>query len=214
LHYCLSDLVIDIFQNAAESGAALVELDLRETEKGLNGTPEFRFTVKDNGKGMDGEEVKRAVNPFENAGDKHPSRKLGLGLPFLIQAADQSGGGWSISSDKGKGTTVSAWFDRANVDTPPPGDIPGMFRTVLSFPGPAELRIQYRREGGEGDLSYEVRKSELEEVLGGFEDAESQILLDQYLRSLHKLEERGNGKNDPGIPEKTQGFQKERPAKA
>ncbi|GHV72685.1 ATPase [Spirochaetia bacterium] len=206
MHYCLGDLIIDIFQNAAESGAALVELEVRETAKGVNGAPEFRFSVKDNGKGMDGEEVKRAVNPFENDGDKHPSRKLGLGLPFLIQAADQSGGGWSISSDKGKGTTVSAWFDRANVDTPPPGEMPEVFRTVFSFPGPAEVCIRYSREEGEGDLSYEVCKSELEEILGGLEDAESQILLDQYLRSLHKLEERGNGKNDPGIFEKTQGF--------
>ncbi|MDR1373973.1 MAG: ATP-binding protein [Treponema sp.] len=169
-------------QNAAESGAALVELDVRETDKGSGGHREFRFAVKDNGKGMDRDELKRAVDPFVTDGIKHPHRKVGLGIPFLIQTAEQSGGGWDLQSEKNAGTTVTAWFDMENVDTPPVGDVPGLFRTVILFPGPGDMCIRRFK----GEASYEVLKSELAEALGDLEDTASLVLLDKYLRSLEE----------------------------
>jgi hypothetical protein len=191
LHFTLSDLITDITQNAAESGASLVELEVRETDDS-SGKREFRFSVKDNGKGMDSGELERAKDPFVTDGKKHPNRKVGLGIPFFIQTAEQSGGGWDLQSKKdtgdgsSHGTTTTAWFDGANVDTPPVGDLPGMFRTVLLFEGPKEILIRRFRSAGE---DYEVRKTELEEALGGFEDAGSLVLLDRYLRSLEGEED-------------------------
>lgn len=183
VHFTLADLVTDITQNGAESGATQVELEVRESPA------EFRFSVKDNGKGMTEEEMKRAQDPFITDGIKHPHRKVGLGIPFLIQTAEQSGGGWDIQSQKGQGTMVSAWFDPGNVDTPPLGDIPGMFRTVLLFSGPGEFIIRRQRQGAEGEeLGYEVKKSELTAALGDLEDTQSLILLNQYLRSLEEDE--------------------------
>jgi hypothetical protein len=185
VHFTLSDLVTDITQNGAESGADLVELEIRETEHGANGSPEFRFTVKDNGKGMSPEGMKRAQDPFVTDRIKHPHRKVGLGVPFLIQTAEQSGGGWKMESVIGHGTEVSAWFDVSNVDTPPVGDLSGLFRMVLLFQGPAEIVIRRACEMGERQIHYEVRKTELAEALGGdLEDTQSQILLDRYLRSF------------------------------
>ena len=187
MHFTLTDLVTDIAQNGAESGAGLVELLISET--GSSGTGEFRFTVKDNGKGMTGEEMKRAQDPFVTDGIKHPHRKVGFGLPFLIQTAETSGGGWKMESRKrgmeeNPGTDVGAWFDLGNVDTPPIGDIPGMFRTVLLFGGPSEIVIRRFRE--EPPLDYEIRKTELADALGDLEDVQSLLLLDQYLRSLEE----------------------------
>ena len=179
MHFTLADLVTDITQNGAEAKADTVELDVIE-----NGN-EFRFIVRDNGKGMTEEELKRAIDPFVTDGIKHPNRKVGLGLPFLIQTAQQSGGGWDIKSEKGKGTTVSAWFDKGNLDIPPTGDIPGMFRTILMFNTGAEIILRRKKtDGGE----YDVRKSELIEALGGIEDAGSLVLLGDYLRSLEESE--------------------------
>ena len=190
MHFTLSDLIADIAQNGAESGADLVELHISETMDS-SGRNEFRFTVKDNGKGMSEEELKRAQDPFVTDGVKHPNRKVGLGLPFLIQTAEGSGGGWEMESAKGKGTTVSAWFDLANVDTPPVGAIPEMFRTVLLFSGPQEMLLTRRVEKAQGkaELEYEVRKTELAEALGGLEDTQSLILMDQFLHSLEENEE-------------------------
>ena len=195
MHFTLTDLVTDITQNGAESGADLVELMIRETGVNSGGKREFRFTVKDNGKGMTDEEMTLAQDPFVTDGVKHPNRKVGFGLPFLIQTAEASGGGWKMESKKrgaaedgaaiNAGTEVSAWFDLDNVDTPPVGDLPGMFRTALLFGGPAEIVIRRSRE--EPPLDYEIRKTELAEALGGdLEDVQSLLLLDQYLRSLEE----------------------------
>jgi len=179
MHFTLADLVTDITQNAVEAGACTVELSVTESDN------EFRFLVKDNGKGMTKEELNRAIDPFVTDGVKHPNRKVGLGLPFLIQTAEQSGGGWDIKSEKGIGTTVSAWFDTKNVDIPPIGDVAGMFRTILMFESKAEVIL--RRKKPDND-EYEVSKSELVETLGELADAGSLLLLKQYLESLESEE--------------------------
>jgi len=184
MHFTLADLVTDITQNACESGAKLVELEVREDGK------EFRFVVRDNGKGMTTEELGRVVDPFVTDGVKHPHRKVGLGIPFLIQTAEQSGGGWDLQSEKGQGTTATAWFDTGNVDTPPVGDLPGMFRTILMFTGPEDIVIhRLRQQEGILPLDYEVRKTELIEALGEFEDTGALVLLNQYLHSLEEDED-------------------------
>jgi len=95
MYFNLADLVTDITQNGAESGASIVELHICETVD-ASGKEEFRFTVKDNGKGMTNEELKAAQDPFVTDGIKHPHRKVGLGLPFLIQTAESTGGGWKM----------------------------------------------------------------------------------------------------------------------
>jgi len=188
MHFTLADLVTDITQNGCESGAALVELEVRETDK------EFRFVVRDNGKGMTKEQLAHALDPFVTDGVKHPHRKVGLGLPFLIQTAEQSGGGWDMQSEKGKGTTATAWFDTGNVDTPPVGDLPSMFRSILMFDGPDEIVITRSRHlEGEEPLDYEVRKTELVEALGSFEDTGALVLLNKYLRSLEEDDDEENG---------------------
>jgi hypothetical protein len=209
VHFSLSDLVADITQNGAESGASLLELEIRETV--AREKSEFRFIAADNGKGMTADELDRAMDPFVTDGVKHPGRRVGLGIPFLVQTALQSGGGYRISSARAAGglvhryggtgheestvpaagvpgTAVEAWFDLANVDTPPMGDIPGLFRTVLLFSGPAEIVLKRRRivEGNSeiAALDYEVTKTELMEALGDLEDVSSLVLLGKYLRSL------------------------------
>jgi len=182
LHFTVADLITDIAQNAVEAGADLVEIEVEE------GSKEFRFLVKDNGKGMTEEELKRAIDPFVTDGVKHPNRKVGLGLPFLIQMAEMSNGGWDLKSEKGKGTAVTAWFDSGNVDMPPVGDIPGMFRTILMFESSAEILIRRKKKAGENEDGYEVCKSELADALGSLEDAGALVLLDQYLRSLESDE--------------------------
>ena len=155
---------------------------------------EYRFSVRDDGRGMSPEELARAVDPFVTDGRKHPRRRVGLGLPFMIQAAEQAGGGWDLRSEKGAGTLVSARFDAGHVDMPPEGDVAGMLRTVLMFEGPAEVAIRRaRRREGSPPLCYEIRKSELAEALGGLGDAGALVLLDRYLRSLEEGDPEGSG---------------------
>ena len=235
MHFSLCDLVADIVQNCAESGASLVELAIWETDEPGNpekaAAREFRFFAGDNGKGMTGAELDRNMDPFVTDGIKHPGRRVGLGLPFLVQTAVDCGGGWMISSTRKEeetvlrsggsgmagtvkedswyaggsaaGTSVEAWFDLTNVDTPPVGDIPGLFRLALLFTGPGEMILKRTRKGGsasgnngihsgsagKADLDYEVKKSELMETLGGnLEDVVSLVLLREYLHSLEGID--------------------------
>jgi hypothetical protein len=180
MHFTVSDLVLDIVQNAAEAQSSIVTVTIEESDT------QFRFVVQDDGKGMSSEELQRALDPFHTDGIKHPHRKVGLGLPFLVQTAEQCGGGWDITSQKGQGTMVTAWFDLENVDTPPLGDIPGLIRMILLLQGPEELVIRRTLKRGDHTNDYEVRKTELEDTLGNLEEAGSQVLLDQYLRSLEE----------------------------
>ncbi|HOX48159.1 MAG TPA: sensor histidine kinase, partial [Spirochaetales bacterium] len=80
MHYSLGDYVLDIAQNAVESGAGTVRIDFAETEES------FSVAVADDGVGMAEEELARALDPFYTDGKKHARRKVGLGLPFLVQA--------------------------------------------------------------------------------------------------------------------------------
>jgi signal transduction histidine kinase len=115
MHYEIVDFVIDIVQNSCEAGASLVELRIDEDDEGIG------FEVGDNGKGMDALQQARALDPFVTDGIKHPGRKVGLGLPFLQQALEQSGGRLKLESEKGRGTRLSFRFDTRNVDCPPVG---------------------------------------------------------------------------------------------
>lgn len=177
MHFTLCDLVADIAQNAAESGANEVHATLEQSADW------FRFALADNGRGMTDLELAKAKDPFHSDGVKHPGRKVGLGIPFLVQTATVSGGEWSIDSRKGSGTTVRASFDLRNVDTPPLGDVPGLIRTMFLFAGPDEWVVRWIREGNEDEEDLELRKTELAEAVGGLESAAALNLLDQFLRS-------------------------------
>jgi hypothetical protein len=178
VHYALGDYVFDIAQNGVEAGSREVVVELEESGEG------FRVAVRDDGRGMTVEERARALDPFYTDGTKHAGRKVGLGLPFLIQAVELAGGRWSLESEKGVGTKVEFDFPAASVDSPPVGDIPALNLALLCLPGEHEMVV--RRSGPRG--SYELRRSELAEAVGGLERASSLGLLKDYLASMERDE--------------------------
>jgi len=181
MHYTLCDLFSDLTQNSIEAGSGIVTVALTQTDRDLV------FIIEDNGKGMTPEQLKKATDPFYTDGIKHPGRKIGLGIPFLIQTAESTGGTWDIRSNKGEtthGTVVECRLDLTNIDTPPLGDVPGYFRQILTFAGTYEMIIRRKTPL----LEYEVRRSELLDALGlseagSFEDVNALSLLGQYLES-------------------------------
>jgi hypothetical protein len=174
VHYELGDYVLDIAQNAVEAGSGEIVVDLSESDDG------FRVTVSDDGPGMTADERARALDPFYSDGTKHARRKVGLGLPFLAQAVDLAGGSWSLKSEKGVGTKVDFGFPAASVDSPPVGDLPSLLLGLFCLPGDYEMIV--RRSGKRG--SYELKRSELAEAVGGLERASSLALLKDYLTSM------------------------------
>ena len=167
------DTISDIVQNAFESGASEVSLDMARRGNWLE------VVVRDNGKGMDEATQRRALDPFWTEPGKHPGRKVGLGLPFLKQAADQCGGSMSLESAPGVGTTVSFRFDESNVDAPPTGDVPAMLVQLMTWPGEGDFAVRREVDG----RTYEVRRSELAEALGGLHTGGALSMMNEFFAS-------------------------------
>lgn len=167
------DTILDIVQNAFESGAAEVRLVMVRRGSRLE------VVVQDNGRGMDAAMVRKALDPFWSEPGKHPFRKVGLGLPFLKQAAEQCGGEFELASEPGRGTMVRFAFDLAHVDAPPTGDVAGTLAALMAWPGERELAVRREEDG----RAYEVRRTELAGALGGLDGAGSLALMKEYFTS-------------------------------
>ncbi len=205
MHYSLCDMFSDLTQNSIEADAKQVSVRLVQSEK------EILFSVEDNGHGMTQEQLEKAADPFYTDGVKHPGRKVGLGIPFLIQTAEETGGAWKIEtraegegfaamssgvqieeglrpsakSGDETGTFLACLFDLTNIDLPPLGSVPAFFRQCLAFCRDYEMAVERKAPWTE----YAFKRSELIEALGvsgaeGFADVSALNLLGTYLESL------------------------------
>jgi hypothetical protein len=177
MHRTVGDFILDLADNSIEARASSLEIELSRSEK------EISIRIQDNGSGMDQELLERVKDPYFTDGKKHPGRRVGLGIPFLIQTVEQCEGNYSIASEPGKGTLLSFSFPVGHIDTPPLGDICGTFTAVLVKPGEFEAIQEHRRSDGGRNRSYRILRSELIEALGEIETAASQRLVRQFLAS-------------------------------
>ncbi len=152
----IADHITDIIENSARATATLIEIMIQEDKN----RDLYTLMIRDNGRGMDEETVQKATGPFFTS---RSTRKVGLGLPFLKQSAEQTGGRLDIFSAPGEGTTVRASFVLGNIDRPPAGDLAGAF--ILSVIGHPEIRISYSHITGKG--AFTVCSVELKEILEG-----------------------------------------------
>ena len=96
--------MLDIAQNSIEAGSSVVTVDMIEKDSILS------VCIGDNGKGMTSEILAKVQDPFYTDGRKHETRSVGLGIPFLDQAAKAAGGEFEIKSEEGLGTSVFFLF--------------------------------------------------------------------------------------------------------
>ena len=106
----LSLHILDIAQNSITAGARHLDLTLTE-EAG-----QIAFTVTDDGCGMSRALLEQVSDPFTTT---RTTRKMGLGIPLLRMAAEQTGGSVEITSTEGAGTTLRAVFNAAHIDCSP-----------------------------------------------------------------------------------------------
>ena len=151
----LSLNVMDIAQNSLSAGASLTQIVVEES------SAEDTLTLKiiDNGRGMTAEQAARVTDPFFTT---RTTRKVGLGVPLFKMAAEQTGGSFSIESEPGKGTTVTAVFKPSHIDMTPLGDINSTVG-LLIYSNP-ERDFIFRRERDGRSFTLDTR--ELREILG------------------------------------------------
>ena len=152
----LSLHILDIAENSIDAGASLVRIRIEEETKG----DRLSITISDNGRGINSERLKMVTDPFFTT---KTVRRIGLGLPLLKQAAEECGGLFSISSEEGQGTTISASFMRSHIDRKPLGDLASTLTTLIAGNPEVDYILEYSRD----NYNYRLDTSWVRKELGG-----------------------------------------------
>ena len=155
----LSLNILDITENSVKAGASLIRIILEEQDETLT------LIIADDGCGMKPDILRGVVDPFYTT---RTTRRVGLGVPLLKMAAEQTGGSVSIESwhesdypDR-HGTVVTAVFYKKHIDFTPLGDIASTMVTLIQ--GSPQIDFVFRHTAKDLDVSLETK--EMRQVLG------------------------------------------------
>ena len=165
--------ILDIAQNSVTANASLVEITVEENEK----ADKLSVVIGDNGKGMSEEMVKKVVDPFTTG---RTTRKVGLGIPLIKMAAENTGGSFLLESEPGVGTTLTAIFVLSSIDRQPLGNMAEtMLGMVTSY---EQVDFLYLHKVNEKEFSFDTR--EIKKILGdvSLKEPEVYMWLSGYLK--------------------------------
>ncbi|MFC1461582.1 ATP-binding protein [Verrucomicrobiota bacterium] len=141
--------ILDVAENSIRAEAKLVEIRIIvDAEKEI-----MTLEIKDDGHGMDPEMAERAVDPFFTTKD---SRRVGLGLALLAQAARETEGSFDMSSRPGEGTRVLAEFRYKHPDSKPLGDISSSLQTLVA--GNPDVDFVFEQSNGDETINFDTRQ--------------------------------------------------------
>lgn len=115
--------------------------------------------IQDDGCGMTPEQVARVTDPFFTS---RTTRKVGLGIPFFKYAAESTGGSFTIQSQVGEGTVVTAVFVLSHIDRMPLGDINSTIHTLIVYHPETEFVYHYRYN----EKSFTLDTREFRQIVG------------------------------------------------
>ncbi len=165
--------ILDVAQNSISAQASLIRITVETRTKEYR----LRIVIADNGKGMSPEALDQVTDPFFTT---RTTRQVGLGIPFFKQGAESTGGSFSIGSEPGAGTVVTAEFCTDNIDCMPLGDLNATIRSLVTMtPG---IDFLYTRIVD--DRSFVLDTREMREILAGvpLDAPEVSEFLRQYLK--------------------------------
>ena len=166
----LSLNILDITQNSVTAGAKNITISLIEGDDGW-----LTLNIIDDGHGMSEETLRTVMDPFYTT---RTTRKVGMGIPLLKLACEQTGGVLDIKSKHEKeypsdhGTNVTATFDTKHIDMTPVGDMISTIEVLLQ--GHPEIDYLYVHKTPR--FSVEMDTRELRAVLGDISLGEPEIL--------------------------------------
>ncbi len=156
----LSLNILDIAENSVKAKASLIEILLTQEENILT------LIIRDDGVGMSKEVLEGVTNPFYTT---RTTRKVGLGIPLLKMAAEQTGGTLTVESvsenddNINHGTTVTAVFYTDHIDFTPLGDVVSTITTLIQ--GHPDFNFLFIHKTDEREVTLDTR--ELRTVLEG-----------------------------------------------
>lgn len=150
----LSLHILDIVENSMAAGANTVGITVCEDKR----RDLLSIEITDDGKGMSKATLKKATDSFFTT---KRTRRVGLGLSLLQQAAKMANGKFSIESKKGEGTTVRASFQYSHIDRKPLGDMAETIITLIIGNPEIDLRYIHKNDGKNWSLDTKELKAQL-----------------------------------------------------
>ena len=176
----LSLNILDVAKNSVVARASLIEISLILDDNGW-----LTLTIADDGCGMSEEIVENVTNPFYTT---RTTRKIGLGLPLLKLAAEQTGGGLKLTSsvnESDHGTVVKATFNTSSIDFTPIGDIVSTICILIA--GSPQIDFSFCDKSPVGEVLLDTR--EIRAVLGediSLAEPEVQQWISEYLKEQYQ----------------------------
>ena len=149
--------ILDIVGNSIRAGSDLTTIKVIESKE----KNRLELIFEDIGCGMDDETIKKAMDPFYTS---RSTRKVGLGIPLLIQNTQQTGGDVKITSIIGEGTKLKAEFVLDHIDLPPMGDLPGTTSLIITGNPKVDFIFEFEKNKQSYKLDSREIKVALEDV--------------------------------------------------
>ena len=157
----LSLNILDVAENSVKAGASLTQILLTERGNVLV------LEIVDDGCGMSEDVVRSVVDPFYTT---RTTRKVGMGIPLLKLACEQTGGSLQISSvteeadPVAHGTHVRATFYSDHIDFTPLGDFSASVLTLIQGHPDTDFLFRHDKDGRVVELDTRELREVLEDV--------------------------------------------------
>lgn len=152
----LSLHILDIAENSIAAGAKHISITVDEDIS----ADLLTIEISDDGRGMNAAAVKNVIDPFYTT---RTTRRVGLGLPLLLEAATAAGGSVEVKSSADGGTWVKAVFRYSHVDRKPLGNMAETVTVLLATSDDIDIRYEHARN--EKTLLLDTR--DIREKIGG-----------------------------------------------
>jgi hypothetical protein len=153
----LSLHILDVVENSIASKASQVQIRIIEDLE----QDRMILEIEDDGEGIPPELVEQVVDPFFTT---RSTRRIGLGLSLLQQAARACEGDLEVRSRQGQGTLVRAHFRYHHIDRKPLGDIASTLVALIAGNPAVDFLYMHSKADKAFCLDTAQFKRELEDV--------------------------------------------------
>lgn len=134
--------ILDLAQNSIAAGATRIEIGVAADSK----ADTLSISITDNGRGMEPNLLSAVTDPFTTT---RTTRRVGLGVPMMAEAARACGGSFEIDSRPGEGTSLTAGFRLSHIDRAPLGDIAATLVSLVAANPDVSVRYEHTVDGSE-----------------------------------------------------------------
>lgn len=160
----LSMHLLDIAANSVKANATEIFIHFHDSGK----EDQIFLEIRDNGKGMDDQMVQAVQDPFFTT---RTTRRIGLGIPFFKELAEQCEGQFELESKVDVGTRIKCTMKKSNIDVPPRGDIGDAVILTLCMNEDIHVHFDYSSD----EKQFRFDSLEIKEILGDVSICEAEI---------------------------------------